>query len=382
MCNCSSLDSPHHLLHRSHKGENMKQTILRLITVVFLFALLAACAAPAQTPVAETTAPDPTTVPTEEAAEESMDESAAAAPSAGGFPVTVTDGLGRELTFNTPPQRVIALYNGNFGNLAVLGVRPVATLANPSMIADPRYFEDGESIPSVAGADGGIDLEAVAAAEPDLILASSMEEVQSMESIAPVYVPLDTDSLDGLYAETRNLATILGLADQTEATISAFQNRLTAYQTLAPREVTVMLAGPTGDELNEIRLRTVASPDCRLLNQIAICEWADPTGGDSWSYQTTPETLLELNPDYIYYWRAWEGTQEELLDHVRQNPLWAEVGAVQNERLYHVPGYTNPIASSLIAATQLLDTFAPWLYPEVFPDGPLTDEQVQEAVER
>jgi len=296
------------------------------------------------------------------------------------FPVTVTDGLGRELTFEEPPQRVVAIYNGNFGNLATLGVRPVATLANDSMLADPRYFEDGESIPSVAAAEGGIDLEAVAAAEPDLIIAFSIEEVQSMENIAPVYVPLDTNSLEGLYAETRQLGSILGVEDRAEAAISAFQDRLAAYQAITPGDVSILLTSPEEDNLNSMWVRHGDSPDCRLLNEIAICDWENPTDDGGWSFQTTPETLLELNPDFIYYKSPWDGTHQELMDYVRGNPLWAATDAVQNDRLLYVEGYPNPIASSLIATTQLLDVFAPSLYPDLLSDGPLTDEQVQEIL--
>ena len=66
-------------------------------------------------------------------------------------PVPVVDGLGRELTFDAAPQRVIALYNGNYGLLASLGVRPVGALVNPSLRI-PLYFEDAASIPSVSAA--------------------------------------------------------------------------------------------------------------------------------------------------------------------------------------------------------------------------------------
>ncbi len=324
-----------------------------------------------------TEATEPTAAPV---AEDEATEAVTEAASAAGFPVTVTDGLGRELTFEEPPERVVAIYNGNFGNLATLGVRPVATLANESMLAAPRYFEDGESIPSVGATDGGIDLEAVAAADPDLILGFGMEQVQSMGEIAPIYSPLDTDTLEGLYAETRNLGTILGVADRAEEAIRAFQDRFAAYKALAPRDVSVMVAAPDGDNLSSVSLRTEAGPDCQILNEIAICNWDDPTGGESWGYDTTPEALLEMNPDFIYFWDEWDGTKEELPAFLRQDPLWAELDAVQNERVLHVDGYSNPVTSSLVATEQLLDIFAPLLYPDVFPDGPLTDEQVQEIV--
>lgn len=294
--------------------------------------------------------------------------------------VTVIDGLGRSLTFDEAPQRVVALFNGNFGTMATLGVRPVATLANDSMLVDPRYFENGETIPSVRAPDGGIDLEAVAAANPDLIIVFGQERVAAMQSIAPVYVPLDTTTIEGLYAETRQLAAILGVPDRAETAIAAFQNRLAAYRAASPRNVSVMVTAPEEDNFGSLWLRTVASPDCRLLNEIALCNWADPTGGEAWGYQTTPETLLALNPDYIYYWNDWDGTQRELVSFLRQDPLWAELDAVRNERILHVAGYSNPIASSLIAATQLIDVFAPLLYTDIFPNGPLTDVQVQEIL--
>ncbi len=362
--------------------------VYRLLAALFAAALLlAACGGPTAindtpepTAAPATTATEAvaTAAPTETAVSEEHDNEAATA-SAAGFPVTVTDGLGRELTFEEPPERVVALYNGNFGRLASLDVRPVGALINPTM-RSPRYFADGESIPSVAAAEGGVDLEAVAAAEPDLILAFSLEEVQSMEGIAPVYIPLDTDSLEGLYAEIRNLGTMFGREERAEEAIRAFQDRFAAYKALAPRDVSVMVAAPDGDNLSSVSLRTEASPDCQILNEIAICNWDDPTGGESWGYDTTPEALLEMNPDFIYFWDEWDSTKEELLDFLRQDSLWAELDAVQNERVLHVEGYSNPVASSLVATEQLLDIFAPLLYPDVFPDGPLTDAQVQEII--
>lgn len=348
-----------------------------LITTLLAVALLlTACGGQPATEAA----PEPTEAPVAKAEPtEVLVEDPQAEAGVAGFPVTVTDGLGRELTFDEPPQRVVAIYNGPFGTLATLGVRPVATLANASMLQDPRYFEDGESIPSVAGPDGEIDLEKIASFEPDLIMVIGLERAQSMESIAPTYVPIDGNTIEDVYAEVRNVGKILGLEERAEEAIRAFQNRLAAYKQLAPADVSVMVAAPDGDNLGSVWLRTEASNDCQLLNEIAECAWEDPTGGESWSYQTMPETLLELNPDFIYFWREWDGTREELYEFVRQDPLWAELDAVQNGRLLHVPGYNNPIASSLIAATQLLDTFVPLLYPDIFPAA-LTEEQVQEIL--
>ena len=105
------------------------------------------------------------------------------------------------------------------------------------------------------------------------------------------------------------------------------------------------------------------------------------TGGASWAYETTSEGVLSLNPDVIIFgnWSSDETQNEALFEQLSTDPLWQEVAAVQNDRVLITPGYDNPIASSLPAATKILDTFAPRIYPDVF-DGPLTDEQVQEIL--
>ena len=54
--------------------------------------------------------------------------------------------------------------------------------------------------------------------------------------------------------------------------------------------------GGNGDVL----VRTSNSSECFGLEGLARCEWPDPTGGEFWSYQTTTEAVLDLNPDVIY----------------------------------------------------------------------------------
>jgi iron complex transport system substrate-binding protein len=346
--------------------------IKQFVALFAMWVLLTACAAPqAAAPVASAT----------EIATVQPRASATTADNAiTGFPRTITDGAGRELTFDSPPQRVVALYNDNYGMLATLDVRPVAALANGEMLADPTYFENGESIPSVAGPDGEIDLEIIASVKPDLILAYSLEEAQAMETIAPVYIPSDGSGLEALYARLRAIATIFGLEEEAEQRIANFQDRFEAYKTLAPRDVSIVLAAPEEDNLNSMWIRANTSEDCQILNEIARCDWPNlGSNSGSWSYQTSTEGLLDLNPDYIYYKTKWDGTLEELYEYVKSDPLWAELDAVQNGRLLHVLGYGNPIASSLPAATKLLDTFAPLLYPNIFP-APLTDAEVQEIL--
>lgn len=197
---------------------------------------------------------------------------------AAGFPLTVVDGEGRELTFEEPPQRVIALWNGNYGQVAALGVRPVATAAGDTWLTDATYFlPDGASIPSVENAEGDIDLELVASFEPDLIIALDLEEAHQMESIAPVYVNagLNNLAMDGYKENLRTLGHILAKDEAAETAITAFENRLDAYQQMIADEPepTALVFRAWGDQA--FYVYTVATPVC--LPYAVVSHEEDPS---------------------------------------------------------------------------------------------------------
>lgn len=350
-----------------------------LITVLIAVTLLlAACggqpaavestAAPAAAENAPTVAP---TDPTSTAAP-------AAAASAEGFPRTITDGAGRELTFEKPPERIVTYYNDSFGMLATLGVMPVAQSVNPEMLTDPIYFgEAGASIPTIGYTDAP-DLEDVAAARPDLVLVYSLEEAQALEGIAPAFVTPNPATLEELYASVRLYGELLGLEDEAEAVVQRFQDRLNAYAKAneANAEQTILkLARYEG----QFSVATRADPVCQMLNVVATCDWEPSAPDEGWGYDTSIEGVLALNPDIIIFNNWTDQSFAEALAEVEADPLWNELSAVQNGRVYSTPGYDNPIASSLPAAQKVLDTYMPKMFPDIFPAA-LTEEQVQEIL--
>lgn len=93
------------------------------------------------------------------------------------------------------------------------------------------------------------------------------------------------------------------------------------------------------------------------------------------------ESLLALNPDVLIF-SNWEGslTDEELLAVVAENPLWGELTAARNGRVIIPENYSNPNLASFPDAEKFLDRFMPLIYPDIFPNGPLTDEEVREIL--
>ncbi|MDR2347480.1 MAG: ABC transporter substrate-binding protein, partial [Bifidobacteriaceae bacterium] len=153
---------------------------------------LAACGSPSD-PTADPTA-DPTTEPTGAEVE------------AAAFPVTLDTVMG-EVVIDSQPQRVVSLGSHEHEYLYALGVAPVAVpvswqgydngtgpWADADRIAagaEPETFEPGASV---------YDAEAIAAFEPDLIVATypnhemTEEEYALLSGIAPVVTRPATDS--------------------------------------------------------------------------------------------------------------------------------------------------------------------------------------------
>jgi iron complex transport system substrate-binding protein len=294
------------------------------------------------------------------------------------YPRTVIDGAGRELVLESRPERLVTYYNDSFGMLATLGVMPVAQSVNPEMLVDPIYFgEAGADLTTIPYTDSP-DLEAVVAAKPDLVFVYSEEEVQALEGLAPAFVTPAPATLEELYDAVRLYGRVLGREAEAEAAVTAFQNRLNAYAkaNIANADTTILkLASYEG----QFSVATTGDPVCQMLEVVARCPWQPASLDEGWGYDTSIEGVLELDPDILIFNNWTDKSDEEMFAEVAANPLWNELAAVQNEKVFSTPGYDNPIASSLPAAQKVLDTYMPKMFPEIFPEA-LTDEQVQEIL--
>ena len=85
--------------------------------------------------------------------------------------VTVVDGVGRSVSLDAPPQRIISLVPSTTETLAALG-------AGPRLVGRTRYCVHPqpwvEGIPSVGGTKNP-DLEAIVGLGPDLLLGNEEE---------------------------------------------------------------------------------------------------------------------------------------------------------------------------------------------------------------
>jgi iron complex transport system substrate-binding protein len=119
-----------------------------ILILVWVF-ILSACT-PAPTPE-----PTPTAAPTE-----------AATPST----ISVTDSTGKTITLTEPAQRIVTLSPASTETLFALGAG--AQIVGRDTFSD--YPEQAKDIPDIGGGFGELNIEAILARNPELILASAL----------------------------------------------------------------------------------------------------------------------------------------------------------------------------------------------------------------
>lgn len=296
-------------------------------------------------------------------------------------PYTLTNNDGSVLTFDKAPERIICLYHECLELLAALDVTPLATAdwSVPQMLAtSPLYFEQPNTIAFIPDVDDNPDFEMIAELKPDLVF-GWQELVAPLEGIVPVADVFTQDnSYRGTLQTLRAYGQVLGKEAEAEAAIKTFEDRLSAYKKLSPRNLTVLQSGTADGK--EFWVSTSFSVPCSLLDEIAICDWEDPnpTPG-TWGYASSAEGLLALDPDVIIL-ESWDDSKStsDLIALMESDPLLSELEAVKNGRVL-TDTDRDSYGIGVISGARLLDTYLPLLYPEVFPE-PLTDEQVQQIL--
>lgn len=134
----------------------------------------------------------------------------AKAPETAAFPVTISDDASRSITIESEPKRIVSLAPANTEILFALGLgdRVVGVTSYddyPAEVADIDKVGDFT----------GPNLEAVAAADPDLVLATTgvqADTIKKLEELGATVIAVDPQSLAGLYEDIEEIGQATGRA--------------------------------------------------------------------------------------------------------------------------------------------------------------------------
>ena len=256
--------------------------------------------------------------------------------------ITSLNGAKEEVELEVPynPQRIAILDMAALDILDALGVgdRVVGTADTSLDYLQSYITEDIANLGTIKEAD----LEAVMAAEPDVIfiggrLAASYD---ALSEIAPV-IYLSTDTELGVVESVRKnastIASLFGLESKVEELMAGFDSRIEALQTFAAGKTAVvgMVTSGSYNVLGNDGRCSIIGREIGFENVGVDANLDTSTHGNEASF----EFLVEKNPDYLFVMDRDDaiGTEgAQLAQEIMENELVMSTDAYQNGHIVYL----------------------------------------------
>lgn len=267
---------------------------------------------------------------------EGQGESQAGQPDAGADAAyTFTDDLGREVTVESY-ERVATLL-GSYADMWILAGGDVCAAPDDAFVdLDLPLGEDTVNL----GETKRLSLELLLSADPDFVLASTntsqhLEWQSSLEGAGITVAYFDVSCFDDYL---RVLKTCTDITGQPE--------RYTQYGTDIQKEINEILSRNAGKSAPTVLSMRASATSIRakgnggnvlgeMLESFGCVNIADTD--DSLLESLSLESIMLMDPDLILIVQSGddiEGTQENIENMFRENPLWNELGAVKNGQVH------------------------------------------------
>jgi iron complex transport system substrate-binding protein len=277
-------------------------------------------------------------------------------------PISLTDGTGTLITLAGPAQRIVSLGPSNTEILFAVGARDQIVGCDNSS----DYPEAAKALAVISAGYGMLNVEAITALEPDLVLAAeiiSPEQVQTMRSLGlkVFYLANPTSLPDGLIANIRTVGTLTGRAPEAEKLISGLQSRFDAVREKAVGAASLPLVYFELDATDPAR-PYVAGPGSfiDMLIRIAGGKNIGAALSTSWA-QISAEEILHQDPDVILLGDTGFGVTPEL---VAVRPGWKNLKAVTKGTVYGID--SNLVLRPGPRLADALEIMARRIHPEIF----------------
>jgi iron complex transport system substrate-binding protein len=259
------------------------------------------------------------------------------------------------------PDRVVVLDTGELDSAMTLGVTPVGAVEAVPGEGFPSYLEGTENIENV-GTIEEPNLEAIAALEPDLILSSKLRHEQVYDQLRRIAPTVFTETTGVTWKENfQKHAEALNKTAEAERVVGGYEGRTGEFRDAVgenPPEVSVVrfLPGETRIYQKESFIGTVLEdaglprPESQDVDDFAILN-------------ASAEFIPDMGGDVIFttvYGPEEDSTKQE----ITSDPLWRQLEAVQEGRVYEVSDDLWMLGIGYTAANGVLDDLEQYIVEE------------------
>ena len=274
-------------------------------------------------------------------------------------PGTYTDDMGRGVVIDEVPQRIVC-FGPSITEIAfALGLGELVVGVDD--FSD--YPEEAQALPKV-GSSFAPSLESLVALAPDLVLTLEHEQFNSeLEAMGIKYLILDPKDIDNILTNIELVGAVTDSADEAAALVESME------EVIADVEERVAGAPPVSVffivDATDPTLPWTAGPGSFIDTLISLAGGENVAGDAPYQWpQFSIEEVVSADPDIIIVQTMFGGIPTISIEDLQAHPIWGEVSAVSQGRVYLIDG--DLVSRSGPRIVGGLEALARVIHPEVF----------------
>lgn len=278
----------------------------------------------------------------------------------GGYPLAVTDDLGRKVTFESRPERIVSLSPSGTEILFALGLGP--RVVGVDKFSD--YPDEAAKVEKVGGFSDP-SLEKIASLKPDLVVGVSIQQkfLDQFDKLNIPVVILAPKTVEGVLSDIKLIGEITDRREQAE--------RVAGQITGTLKDIGSKLGNLPENSRPRTYYEVYSDPIMSVGPKTLIHELIVLAGGDNIARDAdveypklSPEAILKRNPQVIIFPR-FHGSASLTADQLKSRPGWEGIEAIKAGRVYSIDA--NLISRSGPRIAQAAQELARLIHPDRFP---------------
>lgn len=272
------------------------------------------------------------------------------ASSAAGFPMTI-ENCGRELTFDTAPERVVTIGAEAPTLVAAAGAADRIVAMGGSI--DPEFFGDYRDelaeVPQLGVSADELSTEVLIAQQPDLVISINSDNFDGLQSAGIQGLVIggrcrgaddentSTGSFEEVYADIELYGQLFGTSDVATQAVADLAERVTAveeqFASTAARPAATVIYGSSGEQLGSYGGASVAHSQMTALGLSNVFEKLPER-----FFEPSVEEIIDRDPDVlVLLFEVPEGTDAMSLAKLTSSPEFAAITAIRNGDIITLP---------------------------------------------
>lgn len=257
------------------------------------------------------------------------------------------------------PKKVVTLGQGQTDTVLALGVTPVGVVA-PFAEKFYEYLPKEVNDAKLLGSELEPDLEAIAELQPDVILGSKVRHEKFYDKLAAIAPTVLAESIGEPWKDNVTLwGKALCLEDKAKEVMSAYDKRAAEVaKTLIEKNPDGVEASMVRFSPKHVRLYRTGFPGVVLKDagfKRPASQQPDPENAPYGITNISEERIPDMDGDMIFVMISKGEKGEEVKKTWEKNPLWGNLEAVKNDKVYTVNEQVWNLGGGLLAAHAMLD---------------------------